>query len=61
MGIPNVGNPIWVIEFTWRGTRGTIRNHYDKRRRTEFSNSAKLIKNLPDPRIDDYVLTLATI
>lgn len=61
MGIPNVGNPIWVIEFTLRGTRGTIRNRYDKRRRPEFSNSAKLVKNLPDPRIDDYVLTLVAI
>ncbi len=47
MGIPNVGNPIWVIEFALLGTRGTIRNQYDKSRRTEFSNSAKLLKNLP--------------
>jgi hypothetical protein len=59
MGIPNVGNPIWVIEFALPGTRGTIKNRYDKSLRAKFSNSAKLLRNRPDPRIDDYVLTLA--
>jgi hypothetical protein len=58
MGIPNTGNPIWVIEFSQGAYRGYIRNHFDRNRREQFAESQKLRHNIPDPRIDDYVLSL---
>lgn len=58
MAIPNMGNPIWQIEFTQGRYRGQIRNRFEMNRR-QLSDSSKLQRNLPDARIDDYVLTFA--
>lgn len=59
MGVPNTGNLIWDIEFTQGGFRGHIRNRVDMKRLERFSRSVKMRRNLPDPRIDDYVLSLS--
>lgn len=59
MAIPNMGNPLWQIEF-WQGRRrALLRNRFDREQAKQYWNSTKLRRNLPDPRVDDYVLTLA--
>lgn len=61
MAIPNIGNPIWWIEFTYGRYRGRIRNCIDMKRWEQFSSSARdPRRNASDPRIDHYVLTMAT-
>ena len=59
MVIPNMGNPGWEIEFTIGRYRGHIRNRLDTKLYSQFARSPKMRSNTPDPRIDDYVLTLA--
>ena len=57
MAIPNSGNPFWQIDFKSGQFRGLIRNVFEPARYEKWFDGGKIRRNVPDPRIDDYVLT----
>lgn len=59
MAIPNTGNPVWQVEFAQNAYRGLIRNRLEMKRLERFADTEKFRRNLPEPRIDDYILTFA--
>jgi hypothetical protein len=58
MATPNLGNPFWAIRFKFAGTTYAIHNRYDRKRADQFAVAGLLRRDGPDPRIDDYFLTL---
>ena len=56
MAIPDSGNPIWQIEFRTGSFRGFLRNRHEPTRYKQFFDGGKIRNNIPDPRIDDYIV-----
>lgn len=57
MATPNLGNPVWGIDFKFGKGRYALRNAYDPVLDEEFARRYSPRRRGPDPRTDRYLLS----